>query len=200
MNKFLILVWRKIVRLWFTLNNRTSFQKLGQDAFFAYPFRIDGAERIEVGDRTVLQRGGWLYCVGIEGVPASLEIGKECVFGYNNHITSVRDVVIGDFVLTANNVYISDNLHEYEDVSRPIIHQPVRFKKSVLIGDGCWIGENVSIIGAHIGKNCVIGANAVVTHDIPDYSVAVGIPAVVIRQFDPQLQKWVSTRPLVEQI
>lgn len=196
MSKLLTLVWRKIARLWFAFSHRKSFKKLGQDAFIAHPFRIDGAESIEVGDRAVLQRGGWLYCVGIEGNPASLKIGRECVFGYNNHITSVRDVVIGDFVLTANNVYISDNLHEYEDVSRPIIHQPVRYKKSVSIGDGCWIGENVSIIGASIGKNCVIGANAVVTHDIPDYSVAVGIPAVVIRQFDAQLQQWVTKRPL----
>jgi acetyltransferase-like isoleucine patch superfamily enzyme len=195
MKKLLNRIWSKIVRLWFTFSHRNSFKKLGQDAFFAHPFRIDGAESIEVGDRTVLQRGGWLYCVGVDGIPASLAIGKGCVFGYNNHITSVRDVVIGDFVLTANNVYIADNLHEYADVSRPIIQQPVRFKKPVSIGDGCWIGENVSIIGASIGKNCVIGANAVVTHDIPDYSVAVGIPAVVIRQFDSQLQKWVSKRP-----
>lgn len=194
MRKFLNLVWSKVVRVWFTLSHCGSFKRLGQDAFFAHPFRVDGAEGISVGDRTVLQRGGWLYSVGIDGIPAALTIGKGCVFGYNNHITSVRDVVIGDFVLTANNVYISDNLHEYEDVSRPIINQPIRFKKSVSVGDGCWIGENVSIIGARIGKNCVIGANAVVTHDIPDYSVAVGIPAVVIRQFDKQLQKWVSIR------
>lgn len=141
-----------------------------------------------------MQRGGWLYCCGIDNIPASLKLGKGCVFGYNNHIAAVREVVIGDNVLTANNVYISDNLHGYEDVSTPVMYQPVRFKKPVSIGDGCWIGENACIIGAHIGKNCVIGANAVVTHDIPDYSVAVGIPAVVIRQFDPSSQKWINTK------
>jgi len=139
-----------------------------------------------------MQAGAWLYCCGIDGVPAALKIGEGCVFGYNNHITAVREVLIGDCVLTANNVYISDNLHEYEDVSRPIMHQPVRFKKAVSIGDGCWIGENVCIVGASIGRNCVIGANAVVTRDIPDFSVAAGIPAVVTRQFDPHLQKWVA--------
>jgi acetyltransferase-like isoleucine patch superfamily enzyme len=95
--------------------------------------------------------------------------------------------------LTANNVYISDNLHSYEDISVPVIKQPVRFKKAVLIGSGSWIGENVSIIGASVGRNCVIGANSVVTRDIPDYSVAVGAPAVVIRQFDQRAGAWVST-------
>ena len=53
-----------------------------------------------------------------------------------------------------------------------------------------WLGENVAIIGASIGKNCVIGANAVVTDDIPDYSVAVGIPARVIRQYDAPSGQW----------
>ncbi len=92
----------------------------------------------------------WLYCRGINNINANLTIGKSSVFGYNNHITCVRNVSIGNFVLTANNVYISDNIHGYEDITRPIIQQPVKFKKAVSIGDGAWIGENVSIIGARI--------------------------------------------------
>lgn len=185
----------KLGLLWFGLIHGASFKALGRSASMHRPFRVDGAERIELGPGTVVQRGGWLYCQGIEGISASLKIGAGCVFGYNNHITSVRSVVIGDHVLTANNVYISDNLHGYEDVTRPIMHQPVRFKKAVVIGDGCWIGENACIIGATIGRNSIIGANAVVTRDIPDYAVAVGIPAVVIRQFDQQLQQWVDVAP-----
>lgn len=192
MFKLFSLLGAKLARVWFSLCHRNTLKSLGRGAFCAYPFRIDGAEWIEIGEKTFLQKGSWLYCGKIDGIEPSLRLGRGCVFGYNNHITSVRDMVIGDFVLTANNVYISDNLHEYEDISRPIIQQPVRFKSAVSIGDGSWIGENVSIIGARIGKNCVIGANAVVTRDIPDYSVAVGIPAVVIRRFDTQLNKWVS--------
>ncbi len=194
MIRFVSRVFSKLDRIWFQLRFRSAFHVLGKDAFMYRPFRIDGPERIELEAGATIQGGSWLYCVGIEGVSASLKIGTGCVLGYNNHIVAVREVVIGDHVLTANNVYISDNLHEYEDVSRPILHQPVRFKKEVSIGDGSWIGENVSILGARIGRNCVIGANAVVTHDIPDYSVAVGIPAVVIRAFDPQLQRW-AARP-----
>lgn len=187
-------IMTRLWHLWFALVHGSSFKSIGRGAFLFRPFRIDGADGIEVGEKTVMQRGGWLYCRGIDGIPASLKLGKGCVFGYNNHITAVREVVIGDYVLTANNVYISDNLHGYENTSTPVMHQPVRFKKAVSIGDGCWIGENACIIGARIGKNCVIGANAVVTHDIPDYSVAAGIPAVIIKQFAPHLKKWASMK------
>ena len=184
-----VLQW--IERFWFRLRYKSTLKRLGSKTFFVRPFRLDGAEGIEVGGRTLLQRGGWLYCRGIEGQPASLTIGAGCVFGYNNHITAVRKVLIGDQVLTANNVYISDNIHGYEDITTPIMYQPVQFKQVVSIGAGSWIGENACIIGASIGRNCVIGANAVVTHDIPDFSVAVGIPARVIRQFDAERHAWV---------
>lgn len=192
----LILLPRRIAgllgRQFFYLAYVPLLYRLGKGSFMCRPFRIDGAAAIEIGSHTVMQRGGWLYAVsGDENLPA-MRIGSRCVFGYANHVTAVHKVIIGDNVLTANNVYISDNLHAYEDVSLPIIKQPVLFKGEVVIGDGCWIGENVCIIGASVGRNSVIGANAVVTRDIPEYSVAVGAPAVVIRRFDKSQGRWVS--------
>lgn len=192
MNRLLDRAVSKVFRLLFSFRYNSVFRILGEGAFLYRPFRIDGAEMIELGPKTVFQRGGWLYCSGVDGLAASLRIGEGCVFGYNNHITAVRDVQIGSNVLTANNVYISDNVHGYEDISKPVMHQPVRFKRAVVIGDGCWIGENACIMGARIGKNCVVGANAVVTTDMPNYSVAVGVPAIVVRQYDPHLRQWVS--------
>src|SRR5262249_5093459 len=148
----------KLWSLWFGFRHRASFRSLGPKAFLFRPYRIDGAGHIELGAGSSVQRGGWLYCVPVDGGAATLRIGAGCSLGYNNHITAVREVKIGDHVLTANNVYISDNLHDYEDITRPIIMQPVRFKKAVSIGDGCWIGENACVIGASVGRNCVIGA------------------------------------------
>lgn len=195
MNNLLTRIFLKLNRILFSCCYNWAFKKLGAGVAIFRPFRVDGGNGISLGPKTIFQRGAWLYCCGIDGRSAALTIGGGCVFGYNNHITSVRDVVIGDYVLTANNVYISDNLHGYEDTIKPIMYQPVRFKRAVVIGDGCWIGENACIIGAHVGKNCVIGANAVVTSDIPDYSVAVGVPAVVIKQFDQNSQKWIARKP-----
>ena len=170
----------------------SALAKLGRGSVIFNSFRLDGEQNIAIGDKVLIQRNAWLYCVGINNEKATLSIGNGCTFGYNNHITSVREVIIGNSVLTANNVYISDNLHDYEDVNRPVIDQPVKFKGPVSIGDGCWIGENVCVIGAKIGRNCVIGANAVVNSDIPDYSVAVGIPARVIKTFDHGRMEWIN--------
>jgi len=189
--KICVKIVSKLRTVWFAIWYERIFRSLGSGAFMFSPFRLDGAEGIELGKRTVLQRGAWLYCCGVDvDKAASLKVGKGCVFGYNNHITSVQNVVIGDYVLTANNVYISDNVHEYEDIECPIMHQQVKFKASVSIGSGSWIGENVCVIGARVGKNCVIGANSVVTRDIPDYSVAVGSPAVVIKQYSFEDKSW----------
>lgn len=182
----------RLARLWFFLFHAPRLQECGRNTFLYSPFRIDGAEHISLGAGTAVQARSWLYCGPVDGEDGHLTIGSGCVLGYNNHITSVRDVVIEDHVLTANNVYISDNLHSYEDIGVPVMFQSVRFKNRVVIGRGSWIGENVCIIGASVGRNCVIGANSVVTHDIPDYSVAAGAPAVVIKQFDQHAQKWVG--------
>jgi acetyltransferase-like isoleucine patch superfamily enzyme len=193
-------VYQKYCRTVFWLTHKLSFKTLGQGAYLVKPFRVDGGNNISIENGTFFQRGVWLYCCGIDDLHASLSVGEGCIFGYNNHITSIREVKICDYVLTGNNVYISDNIHEYEDTTSPVMHQSVRFKRPVVIGTGAWIGENVSIIGASIGKNSVIGANSVVTRDIPDYSVAVGAPAIVIRQFDFELKKWVDKRNLAYSI
>ena len=185
----------KLRRIGFALRYRGKFAALGSGALLQSPFRMDGAAGISLGNGSVLQRGGWLYCIGLEGRPAQLEIGSGCVFGFNNHITAAESVRIGDQVLTANNVYISDNLHSYENIATPIMHQPLRIKGRVEIGSGSWLGENVAVIGARVGRNCVIGANAVVTHDIPDYCVAVGAPARVIRHYDSLRQAWIAGPP-----
>jgi carbonic anhydrase/acetyltransferase-like protein (isoleucine patch superfamily) len=190
--KIILRIISKISRLLFILINRKAFGSLESGAYLFSPYRIDGAESIFMGSNSVLQKGGWLYCKGLEGKKASIMIGNSCVFGYNNHITAICSIKIGDNVLTANNVYISDNNHAYEDIGRPIMYQPQVYKGSVEIGTGSWLGENVCVLGARIGRNCVIGSNAVVTTDIPDYCVAVGIPAKVIRRYDINIGKWIA--------
>ena len=155
-------------------------------------FRIDGKIGIQISGGTSFQSGLWLYSHVTPTSIGKIDIGNNCSFGYNNHITSVFEVKIGNEVLTANNVYISDNIHGYEDIKIPILRQPIVFKNSVVIGDGAWIGENVSVIGARIGRNSVIGANSVVTSDVPDYCVAVGAPAKVIKKYDSLTGLWIK--------
>ena len=159
--------------------------------FIFSPLKIEGKQNIFIKDGVHVYYKTWLSADPIIGKNCKLEIGEGSTIGNFNHIIASKSIIIGQNVLTADNVYISDNLHGYEDIETPIKKQPIVQKKEVYIGDGSWLGENVCVIGASIGKHCVIGANSVVTKDIPDYSIAVGSPAKVIKQFDFKENKWV---------
>ena len=92
-------------------------------------------------------------------------------------------MTLEDDVLIARNVYISDHIHKYDDTSEAILNQGVDKIAPVLIKRGVWLGQNVVVCpGVTIGQGSVIGANAVVTRDIAEFSVAAGVPARVIKQ------------------
>jgi len=155
------------------------------------PIEIKGKRFITIGKYIIIRKHSSIFALqNDEGHEPEIVINDFCSLGVSNHIAAVRKVVLGKYVLTANNVYISDNIHEYENINIPVMKQPVKFKSEVSIGDGTWVGENACIIGATIGKNCVVGANAVVTECIPDFSVAVGNPARVIKRYNSKTYKW----------
>lgn len=114
----------------------------------------------------------------------------------NNARIGIGSVVIGPVrfgnkVGLGQHVFISGFNHGYEDGSRDSNEQAL-VKKEVVIGDDSHIGANAVIVaGVHIGKRCQIGAGSVVTKDIPDYSVAVGNPAKVIKRYDINKKEWI---------
>ena len=112
-----------------------------------------------------------------------VSIGDRCLIGRGSGIVGHFSIEIGDDVWTGHNVYITDQNHGYEDVSLPISKQS-QPERSVKIGSGSWLGYgSVVLPGVTIGEHCVIGANSVVTRDVPSYSVAVGVPARVIKRY-----------------
>lgn len=114
-----------------------------------------------------------------------ITIGDGVFFQHSCNLSVHEDVTIGDYALFGERVSIHDEDHVVTAGSDPIIHRGF-VKKPIVIGRNVWVGANASILsGVHIGDNAVIGANAVVTHDIPAYTVAVGIPARVIREMKP---------------
>jgi acetyltransferase-like isoleucine patch superfamily enzyme len=170
--------------------NRAAYKMLEFKALITRPLRIEGKRYISLSKGVTIRDRAWLVALKIDDHDPSLVIREGASLGYDNHIAAVRKVEVGKFVLTANGVYITDNLHSFENIDTPIMHQPVVFKSEVIIGDGTWIGEHACIIGAKIGKQCVIGANAVVTKDVPDYSVVVGTPARVIKRYNIVTKQW----------
>lgn len=113
-----------------------------------------------------------------------VRIGKGSEIGERCRISIANSLDIGENVLLSPNVYITDCDHEYRNVNIPVIDQGiVQRGQKVSIGGGSYIGINAVIVGnVKIGKHCVIGANSVVTKDVPDYCVAVGSPARVIKK------------------
>lgn len=106
-------------------------------------------------------------------------------------IESMNCVHIGKKVLIGPNVYISDRSHSYKDVTIPVMEQGYFSRGKVNIGSGTWLGIHAAVIGnVHIGENCVIGANCVVTKDIPSYSVVVGNPGKIIKRYNIKTNKW----------
>ena len=192
MYELMLKVKRKIATLLSSFIFRVSFKNFGTKSSIFKPDILQGVKYIEVGDRVVIQPGLWALALKIDNNEPILNIGNNVYIGRFLHIVSVRRVVIEKDVLIADKVYISDNLHEYKDIHIPVSQQPVVFKGDVVIKEGGWIGENVSIIGACIGRNSVVAANSVVTKDIPDYSVCAGVPAKVIKKYCFERNEWIS--------
>ena len=121
---------------------------------------------------------------------AKIEIGKHCYIGYKFTVLTGANIKIGDNVLMASNVTITSENHGMDPESEiPYMDQPL-ICKPVSIGDGTWIGQNVTILpGVDIGKKCVIAAGSVVTKSVPDYCVAAGVPAKVVKRYEHKKMK-----------
>lgn len=113
----------------------------------------------------------------------------------NIHLTCANSIVIGKNTAIAANVTITDIHHPYENIDIPIEQQNIEVG-SVHIGEDCKIYNNAVILpNVTIGKHVTVGANSVVTKDIPNYCVAVGIPAKIIKRYDFTTQSWRKTNP-----
>jgi acetyltransferase-like isoleucine patch superfamily enzyme len=171
----------------------SKFKYFGKNVALISPDSIQGEEYIKIDDNTLINSMAWLLALKTRDEAPYVNIGKNVYIGRFFHLVSIREVIIQDNVLIADKVYISDNIHEYQDISLPIKDQPIKFKNKVVIGKNSWLGENVSIIGAQIGKHCIIGSNSVVNKNIPDYCMAVGSPAKIIKRYNNNTNEWDKT-------
>lgn len=175
------------------------FGKFGIRSVIVHPVStVYNEEYIEIGNDTMIGANVSLAAGMVPGqrclTNPVVKIGDRCLIGRDSSIVGHYSIVIEDDVWTGPRVYITDQNHGYEDVTRPISVQS-QPERPVVIGAGSWIGTGAVVLpGATIGRHCTIGANAVVTGNIPDHSVAVGVPARVIRQHD-ESSGWVSIKP-----
>lgn len=169
----------------------------GRNSNIHEDWRVYGSEGISIGNDVSIQKSAWLLLPydNYSGEPRII-IGDGCDLGYRLSISAANKVILEEHVLIAANVHITDHNHNYDLVGVPIRYQGISsFSNVVVVGRGSWIANNVVIAGnVKIGKGCAIGANSVVTSDIPSYCVAVGSPARVVKAFDCQEKRWVKIK------
>ena len=166
--------------------NHLKWKKIGKSCV-GKSFSIISPEKISIGnnfyaeDRLKIQ--AWTTYQNQSFDPV-IEIGENVSMMENCHISCCNKITIGDGCLLGANVFITDNFHgdnSGEQLVIPPLNRPLEVRGEVRIGKNVWIGRNACIMpGVSIGDYAVIGANAVVTKDVPSASVAVGVPAKVI--------------------
>lgn len=170
-----------------------QFAEFGPECRITPPFRFANLHQVRLARGAIIHRDCWLHVVDGLGDDTSIkiDIGPDCGIGMGATISAAINITLGDHVLLARNVYISDHRHTYEGISSPITQQGIGGMAPVSIGRKTWLGQNVVVLpGVTIGEHCIIGANSVVKHDIPAYSVAAGAPARVVRHFNAEKGVW----------
>ena len=135
------------------------------------------AARIELGQSCFLGR---FSTIAAKGGP--IVLGDAVNISSHCRIASQSRIEIGDSVLIASYVYIGPGNHRTEDADKPIMEQGMEIRDGVKIGSNTWIGARASILdGVKIGRDVIVGAHSLVTEDVPDRAVVVGVPARVLR-------------------
>jgi acetyltransferase-like isoleucine patch superfamily enzyme len=137
--------------------------------------------RLEVGEHALLEPHVWLTAPG----QARIRIGTGTFLNIAVMIAAVDLVEIGDHCMFANGCFVTDGNHRFDDPDRPVPWQGFSSKGPTRIEDNVWCGANVVVTtGVTVGERSVIGANSVVTSNIPPFSLAAGVPARVLRPID----------------
>jgi len=167
-----------------------DFGALGENSIIAFPqTAIDGEGSIHIGSGTLVASWATLAAGWVPDDPdtpsRALVIGDNCIIGLRSGIVAHQSVVIGNGVFLGQDVFITDGNHGYDDLDAPIGSQKGSVEP-ISIGDNSWIGHGAIILaGTTIGRNAIVAAGAVVRCDVPDYSIAAGVPAKIVRHFGP---------------
>lgn len=183
-------IWTEVRQKWQVAQSEWLASKMaecGNNVFFSKVDLLYGSEFIYLGEHTDFGKSLYLSAWKVGGKEPYLKIGSHCAFGAFNHITCANKVIIGDYCLTGKWVTITDNSHgetDYNSLCLPPSKRLIISKGPVIIGNDVWIGDKATILpGVTIGDGVVVAANAVVTKDVPAYSVVGGNPARILKSF-----------------
>jgi acetyltransferase-like isoleucine patch superfamily enzyme len=160
------------------------FHSFGWRSRLETPDMLTNSQDISIGRKVQIRKGSRIEAFGrIDGKAPKITIGDRTSIQFYFHCGAAESVTIGQDVLISGRVYISDHDHCFDDPENSARWSQKLTSKPVVIEDGVWLGEGCVILkGVTIGKRAVVGANAVVTKDVPPFTVVCGVPAKVIRK------------------
>ena len=157
---------------------------LHKKSFIKKTLHCQGLKYVNVGKNTRIDKGCRIDCYKTKYSKPRFIIGNNVSIAFNSTFLISTDLIIDDNVLIASNVFITTENHGINPTYGSYLKQEL-ISKPIFIKNNAWIGENVTILpGVTIGKYSIVGANSVVTKNVPDYSIAVGNPAKIIKHFD----------------
>lgn len=175
--------WTRLRDKLFAVLAGPAFAAFGPKSIVQLPLRLTGEERIAIGRDVFIGAGSWLQVLDGPGDAVAISIGDGTSIAGSCVLSAAQSIRLGKAVLLARNVYVADHMHAFDDRTQPVLAQGITRIGPVEIGDGAWLGENVVVgPGVRIGRGAVVGANSVVLQDVPDFWVAVGVPARNVRE------------------
>jgi acetyltransferase-like isoleucine patch superfamily enzyme len=166
---------------------RIHYELARRRAFARWPLHGNVLEmlregRLEVGEHVLFEPGVWLTAQA----PGRIRIGGGTFLNLGVQVAAMDLVEIGEHCMLANGCFVTDANHRFDDPDRPVPWQGFTSKGPTRLGDNVWLGANVVVTsGVTIGERCVVGANSVVTADLPPRSIAAGAPARPIGTVSP---------------
>jgi len=175
------------------VGKKAAFNHFGKNSTVMKPLlQLSGCRNMIIGNNTTILSNARLAVYG-NSCQANITIGNNCYigFGFSALASAEASIDIGNNVLFASNVLVTNENHGIDPESDiPYMDQQLS-AKDVKIGNGCWIGEKVCILsGVSIGEKCIIGAGSIVTRSIPSYSLAAGHPARILKQYNFETKRW----------
>lgn len=171
-----------------TSRQKNSFGSFGKGSILYGHLTTENPQNIFIGENAIVQKHCMLesWHFPYMETKGELRIGDNCNIGEFSHITTINKIVIGNNSSIGRFVLITDNTHgktDGEGLDSHPLDREILSKGPVIIGKNVWLADKVSVMpGVTIGDGVIVAANAVVTHDIPPYSIAAGNPAKVVKR------------------
>lgn len=169
---------------------------IGEDSYIVKPMRIIGKKNIFIGNGCSILNGARMETISHwenQSYNGKIVIGDNCSIEQCCHIIAANELAIGSHTVISAFVYIADCGHSYAFSEESIMQNPLEVKKTK-IGKNCFIGIGAKIMpGVSLGDHVVVGANAVVTKNVPPNTMVAGIPARIIKKYDTAKKSWVES-------